>query len=99
MKGREGKPIQSDHHPLSTVLSCVPKQQEIIMADDPLDSSDFDPVEFINQSFPDEASLDDLDTFVVGIGSQISTLDEEISRAVQAQSSAGQQASKVKSVC
>jgi hypothetical protein len=42
-----------------------------------------------------ESSLDGLDTFVVGISSQISTLDEEISKAVQAQSVAGKQASKV----
>ena len=45
--------------------------------------------------FCTESSLDGLDTFVVGISSQISTLDEEISRAVQAQSMAGKQASKV----
>ena len=43
-----------------------------------------------------ESSLDGLDTFVVGISSQISTLDEEISKAVQAQSVAGKQASKVR---
>lgn len=62
---------------------------------DPLDATDFDPVQFINQKFPSEKSLDDLDTFVVAISSQIATLDEEISKAVQSQSVAGQQASKV----
>lgn len=62
--------------------------------EDPLDSADFDAVQFINTNFPTEASLSSLDTFVLGIGSQISVLDEEISRAVQAQSCAGQQASK-----
>lgn len=41
-----------------------------------------------------EASLDGLDTFVVGITSQITTLDEEISKSVQAQSATGKQASK-----
>ena len=64
------------------------------LIEDPLDSPDFDPIAFINQNFPTESSLDGLDTFVVGITSQISTLDEEISRAVQAQSAAGKQASK-----
>lgn len=63
---------------------------------DPLESVDFDPVQFINDSFPSESSLDDLDTFVVGIGSQIYALDEEISLAVQAQSSVGKQATKVR---
>ncbi len=62
---------------------------------DCLDEAEFDPIQFINQSFPTEESLNDLDTFVVGIGSQIGALDEEISRAVQAQSSLGQQASVV----
>jgi hypothetical protein len=50
--------------------------------EDPLDSPDFDPIAFINQNFPTESSLDGLDTFVVGISSQISTLDEEISKAI-----------------
>ena len=59
-----------------------------------MDIADFDPVAFINQKFPTEASLEDLDTFVVGINSQISALDEEISKAVQEQSVQGQQASK-----
>jgi len=64
------------------------------LIEDPLDSPDFDPIAFINQHFPTESSLDGLDTFVVGIASQITTLDEEISSAVQAQSVAGKQASK-----
>lgn len=62
---------------------------------DLLDSSDFDPIQFINENFATEEDLDKLDTFVVGIGSQISALDEEISKAVQSQSTAGEQASKV----
>jgi hypothetical protein len=62
--------------------------------EDPLDSSDFDPVEYINQRFPTELSLRDLDTFTVGVQSQIAALDEEISKTVQRQSSAGQQATQ-----
>ena len=58
-----------------------------------LDAPDFDAVAFINKKFPTEESLGQLDTFIVGIGSQISVLDDEISRAVQAQSSANRQAS------
>lgn len=65
---------------------------------DPLDTEDFDPVDFINQRFPTgnhfshisiliesdlclivssfvESSLDDLDSFVNDITSQISSLD------------------------
>lgn len=62
-----------------------------------LDSPNFDPVAYINNKFPTESSLDELDPFVVGIGSKISALDDEISRAVQAQSRAGEQATKVNS--
>ena len=77
---------------LHTYSRLLPNMYGLI--EDPLDSPDFDPIAYINQNFPTESSLDGLDTFVVGITSQISTLDEEISRAVQAQSAAGKQASK-----
>ena len=71
----------------SNLLPCIMQ--------DSLDSAEFDPIEFINNSFPTEMSLENLDTFVFGVSSQITTLDEEISLAVQSQSVAGQQASKV----
>ena len=64
--------------------------------DDPLDAPDFDAISFINHHFPSEASLNNLDTFVISIGSKIGVLDDEISKAVQAQSCAGEQASKVR---
>jgi hypothetical protein len=62
---------------------------------DPLDSDNFDPIDYINRHFPSEASLVELDTFMVGISSKISGLDDEISRAVQGQSRAGEQATRV----
>jgi len=65
-----------------------------ISINDPLDQIGFDPVSLVNQRFPTEASLEDLDAFALAIGAQVSTLDEEIAHAVQAQSLAGQQASK-----
>lgn len=61
---------------------------------DPLDSEGFDPVDYINQNFPSESSLAELDTFSAGVRSRIAGLDEEISRAVQAQSRAGEQATR-----
>jgi serine/threonine protein kinase len=61
---------------------------------DPLDDNNFDVISFINSRFPTENSLNELDTYVIGIGSQISVLVDEISKAVQTQSVAGQQASK-----
>lgn len=60
---------------------------------DPLSKPDFDSIAYVNSVFLDEASLSGLDTFLLGISTQISVLEDEISHAVQAQSLAGQQAS------
>jgi len=73
---------------------------------DPLDSDEFDSVQYINQKFPTgkptwrksksysinvnsffsifllESSLDDLDSFIVDIGAQISKLDDVSSASV-----------------
>ncbi len=62
---------------------------------DPLDSPDFDPIEYINQKFPTESSLEDLDTFADFINSQIALQDVELSRAIQTQSIAGKQGTQV----
>eukprot|EP01036_Dinobryon_divergens_P040225 gene40225-53158_t len=83
--------------PHRTILAAVSDQHGNFTTEtveDILDRTDFDPVKYINQKFPNEQSLDYLDTFLVGIGSQISALDDEISKAVQAQSKAGEQASR-----
>lgn len=50
---------------------------------DPLSRVDFDPVAYINQHFPDENSLSNLDTFVVAVSSKIAIVDSEISQTVQ----------------
>jgi DNA repair exonuclease SbcCD ATPase subunit len=63
-------------------------------SDDPLDAPNFDAVEYINQQFPSETSLENLDPFVARLQAQISSLDEEISGAVQAQSEAGEKAER-----
>lgn len=62
--------------------------------DDPLDTSEFDPVEYLNHQFPTERSLDRLEPFMTSITVQIVELDEEISKTVQAQSEAGHQAAR-----
>ena len=60
-----------------------------------LDSPDFDPIAYINQKFPTEASLDGLDAFTSSVDAQIHNLDEELSKAIQTQSVAGKQATQV----
>ena len=62
---------------------------------DSLDSPDFDPIAYINQKFPTEASLDGLDSFSSSVNSQIYFLDEELSHAIQTQSVSGKQATQV----
>ena len=62
---------------------------------DSLDSPDFDPIAYINQKFPTEASLDGLDSFSTSVNSQICYLDEELSQAIQTQSVSGKQATQV----
>jgi hypothetical protein len=66
----------------------------MIALDDLLDNDNFDPIKFINSKFPNEQSLDELDRFVVGISAKIGAVDDEISKAVQSQSRAGEQASR-----
>ena len=74
-------------------MSLTTSSTDLTMTD-PLDDNNFDVISFINSRFPSENSLNELDTYIIGIGSQISVLVEEISKAVQTQSTAGQQASK-----
>ena len=52
------------------------------MESDPLNSADFDPVAFINDQFPNEDSLTNLDNYVVSIASQINIVEKEISQTV-----------------
>lgn len=68
----------------------------ITYIDDTLDSKSFDPILYINNKFPNENSLNDIDTFIIGINCKINNLNDEISKAVQAQSRAGEQATRVK---
>nr|BCL66276.1 hypothetical protein [Volvox reticuliferus] len=55
---------------------------------DLFDSEDFDPTKLINQLYPDEASLTDLDRFVLVLKKQIQQVDQEIFNAVRSQGGA-----------
>ena len=84
---------------ISRQVASTRRKASITNMSDPLDRDDFDPIDYINKHFPSEASLVELDTFMLGITSKISGLDDEISRAVQAQSRAGEQATRVTDCC
>ena len=48
-----------------------------------IDSDTFDSVQYINQKFCTESSLENLDDFINGINTKIALLDEEISHTVR----------------
>lgn len=60
--------------------------------EDPLDKDDFDPIEFINQRFPDELSLQHVDAFSKTLDVKLTKLDGEIFRSVRDQALASKQA-------
>jgi len=59
---------------------------------DPLDAKDFNPVDYINKQFPNEASLKGLDTFVTRLKSQQRQIDEDIKLAIRRQAASGRRA-------
>lgn len=63
----------------------------MLPSNDPLDQPDFDPIAYINATFPDQLSLDRLRPFTATMQKQIAKLDEEIYDAVREQSSSGRQ--------
>lgn len=52
--------------------------------DDPLDAEHFNPADYINRQFPNEASLSGLDAFVEKLKEQQRTVDEDIRHAIRA---------------
>ncbi|KAJ8601265.1 hypothetical protein CTAYLR_003283 [Chrysophaeum taylorii] len=67
---------------------------DVLPSADPLDATDFDAIEYLNSKFATERSLSQLDVFIGDVTSQITKLDDEISKAVHAQAEAGARASR-----
>ena len=61
---------------------------------DEFDTSEFDPIDYINSHFPDEKSLINLDKTLSGLDTEIKELDESVLDTVREQSVAGHDASK-----
>ena len=59
--------------------------QEVLPSTDPLDSPSFDPIAYINASFPDESSLagNKLDVFLSGLRKQVKQYNDIITRDVR----------------
>eukprot|EP00112_Aurelia_sp_Birch-Aquarium-sp1_P023247 Seg685.3 transcript_id=Seg685.3/GoldUCD/mRNA.D3Y31 product="Vacuolar protein sorting-associated protein 53-like" protein_id=Seg685.3/GoldUCD/D3Y31 len=62
---------------------------EVISGNDPLDSKDFNPVDYINTLFPTEQSLANIDDVVGRIRLRIRRLDGEIRTAIRGQTEVG----------
>ena len=65
---------------------------EIFPSDDPLDAPDFDPVDYINEMFPTEQSLVNLDDVLSDYRCKIQVIDEDMRRIVRGQTSVGEDA-------
>lgn len=62
---------------------------QVFKSDDPLDSKDFNPVDYINTVFPTEQSLANIDEVVNKMRLRIRGLDEEIRTVVRGQTNIG----------
>ncbi|XP_067032870.1 vacuolar protein sorting-associated protein 53 homolog [Acropora muricata] len=62
---------------------------QVFESDDPLDSKDFNPVDYINTVFPTEQSLANIDDVVNKMRLRIRGLDEEIRTVVRGQTNIG----------
>lgn len=83
-------PLVQTNRPVEDTMPVFSKELEAVLAevapsDDPLDAVDFDPVQYINGVFPDEASLENgkLDTFIVSLRRQVSSLSEGLTKDVR----------------
>ena len=56
--------------------------REVCPSDDPLDQEDFDPIAYLNEHFPDEASLNRADTFIANIERDIVKTKAEIKEII-----------------
>jgi hypothetical protein len=67
---------------------------EVLPSDDPLDSPEFDPVEFINARFPTERSLDGLDAYMVEVRRSLSDTESRLLEAVKVQATTATSAAR-----
>lgn len=72
----------------NNVQQCI---EQVLQNQDPLNSSDFDPTDYINQLFPNEQSLSNIDDIINRMELQISELDDNIRGVVRSQSQTGEQ--------
>ncbi|XP_040564185.1 vacuolar protein sorting-associated protein 53 homolog [Lepeophtheirus salmonis] len=76
-----------------SVIRYPPEVEEaiakVLPSDDPLDSPDFNDVDYINSIFPTEQSLTNLDDVISDMTDKITLIDEDIRRIVRGTSAKG----------
>uniref|UniRef100_A0A336KA85 Vacuolar protein sorting-associated protein 53 homolog n=1 Tax=Culicoides sonorensis TaxID=179676 RepID=A0A336KA85_CULSO len=70
------------------VQKCI---EQVLQNQDPLNAADFDSTDYINQLFPNEQSLSNIDDIINKMELQISELDDNIRGVVRSQSQTGEQ--------
>ena len=95
---QKDKSVRLDVCPdLGDDVIVFPKEVEdaiaaVLPSDDPLDQPDFSTVDYINQCFPTEQSLNNLDDQVTDMKFKIQCIDDDIRRIVRTQTHVGQDA-------
>ncbi|XP_054749550.2 vacuolar protein sorting-associated protein 53 homolog isoform X1 [Lytechinus pictus] len=88
----ETETFEDDH--LNSLLNFPPDVQQaieqVLPSSDPLDRPDFNAVDYINNLFPTEQSLANIDEVVNRMRLKIRRLDDEIRAVVRGQTTAGQ---------
>ncbi|XP_037068256.1 vacuolar protein sorting-associated protein 53 homolog [Pollicipes pollicipes] len=69
------------------VLAAI---EQVLPSNDPLDRHDFDVVDYINQLFPNEQSLGNIDDVISSMTERVRSIDQEIRNVVRGHTNAGQ---------
>ncbi|KAF0310102.1 Vacuolar protein sorting-associated protein 53 [Amphibalanus amphitrite] len=69
------------------VLSAI---DQVLPSNDPLDRPDFDVVDYINQLFPNEQSLSNIDDVISSMTERVRVIDQEIRNVVRGHTNSGQ---------
>lgn len=66
------------------------KYGQVFPSQDPLDRGDFNPIDYINNLFPTEQSLSNIEEVITGFQGKIRHLDSEIKSCIRSQSGVSQ---------
>lgn len=92
MSTAEEEPDTKKDHINKIVLSEEVQQaiEQVLQSSDPLDHPDFDPTDYVNQLFPNEQSLSNIDDVIARMECDISLIDDNIRSVVRGQVNTGE---------